>query len=372
MNKKGFTLFEIIVCIGVLAILGVASFFGVRLITNNIRVNKLSQITDKAVQAAQVYLETNAEVYNQLYKNQNGVVLPLNVLVNEGLLSLENTDLNNGDIEGEYVITALSTATGNSEDCVDIRTETSWYEGSSAPIYICTKNDGSSNLMMVNNSEIGNQNIVKKEPYIYKGISPNNFVMYNGNGPYRIYYIDTDDSIVLVNNSSGFGSVFNGKTDDLKGYTTSNYTYKAIPASDKIGFYDFNTGTIVDKTEKILTGADYANIAEQLTKKECDYVVNKVVDTVISEASHESCTSCGNRCYSCETIYHGYPSESTKNYTYENKCTSENIYYWLTQYGTYSNNKNSLPRKIRLNKCMKIKSGTGQVYEPYELDDSKC
>ena len=46
-----------------------------------------------------LYIETNKETYNQLYEKNNGVVIPLNVLVDEGLLSLENTDLKKSDIE---------------------------------------------------------------------------------------------------------------------------------------------------------------------------------------------------------------------------------------------------------------------------------
>ena len=87
MRKKGFTLIEIIVCLSLVTIIGVFSFFGVRLVNNNIRINKLSQITDKAIQAAQVYIETNKEASSQLYREKNGVVVPLNVLVNEGFIA---------------------------------------------------------------------------------------------------------------------------------------------------------------------------------------------------------------------------------------------------------------------------------------------
>ena len=41
--KKGFTLIEIIVSISVIAVLGVASFFGIRLVSNNIKIDKLEE-----------------------------------------------------------------------------------------------------------------------------------------------------------------------------------------------------------------------------------------------------------------------------------------------------------------------------------------
>ena len=166
-NKKGFTLIEIIICISLIVVIGTASFFGIKIIRKNILVDKLEKINDKILSAAEVYIETNKETYNQLYKKKNGVVIPLNVLVNEGLLSLENTDLKQTDIEDEYVITALTSSTPSStSDCIDIRTSTSWMTTSTAPIYICTNSSGGGNLT-ITTDDSNYDKVVNKERYVF-------------------------------------------------------------------------------------------------------------------------------------------------------------------------------------------------------------
>ena len=70
-SKKGFTLIEIIICVALIAIIGTAGFFGVKAINKKIRVKELKQISEKALLAAEVFLETDTESYNQLYKNHN-------------------------------------------------------------------------------------------------------------------------------------------------------------------------------------------------------------------------------------------------------------------------------------------------------------
>ena len=144
MNRKGFTLIEIIICISMIVLIGVGSFVGISLVNKNLVKKGLEQITDKAVKATQVYIETNEEAKTQLYTEKNAIKIPIKVLINEGLLSLKGTNLSDKDIKKQYTITALSTPTGNKKDCVDINTKTSWDE--SKAIYICTyskSDDGS-------------------------------------------------------------------------------------------------------------------------------------------------------------------------------------------------------------------------------------
>ena len=107
-NKKGFTLIEIIICIGVLAVVGVVSFVGMNYVSNNIRINKLKDIEDEILTAAKVYLETNNEANDRVFLKKQGVIVPLKVLVNEGLLDLTLTDLDIKDVGEEYVYTSLS------------------------------------------------------------------------------------------------------------------------------------------------------------------------------------------------------------------------------------------------------------------------
>ena len=222
-NKKGFTLIEIIICIGMLAVIAVGSFVGIHLVNKNLTIKELNQITNKAVQAAQVYIETNKEAQTQLYTEQNAVKIPIKVLVNEGLLSLKGTKVNEKMIENEYVITALSTGSTTSTECTNIDSKASW--DSDHVIYICTNlnNKGEvtgSNLATIDPTKYGNKTTVSNEPYYFKGLYPNNEIVFDDktqiicdrhegdkirkdvsiNWRYHIAirYIDRDDSIVFV------------------------------------------------------------------------------------------------------------------------------------------------------------------------------
>ena len=178
MNKKGFTLVEIVVCISLLVIIAVGSFVGIRMVNKKINIDKLNQITDKAVQAAQVYIETNKEATNQLYSNKNGVSLPLQLLVNEGLLNLDGTKLKDDDLKNQYVVTFLG-GTGSSENCEQITSTTSW--SNNKPIYLCMNSTtGSSNLATIDPTKYGNKTYVSNEPYYFKGLNPNNWVEIEG------------------------------------------------------------------------------------------------------------------------------------------------------------------------------------------------
>ena len=202
MRKKGFTLIEIIVCIALISVIGVGSFIGIKIVDKKILKDKLDQITDQAVQAAQIYLETNNVAYNQLYNNQNGVSLPLKLLVNEGLLDISNTKLDDSDLENQYVVTFLG-GSGSSENCEQITTTTSW--SNNQPIYLCMRSDGTSNLATIDPSKYSNKTYVSNEPYYFKGRDPNNYVQltYTGNSgtvyerTFRIIYIDRNDDIII-------------------------------------------------------------------------------------------------------------------------------------------------------------------------------
>ena len=87
-NNKGFTLIEKIICIAILAIVGVT---GIVITLNDKKNNNLLDYMDIILNASNVYLETNKEVKEQLYNEKNAVYIPLRALVNEGLLDLSNT-----------------------------------------------------------------------------------------------------------------------------------------------------------------------------------------------------------------------------------------------------------------------------------------
>ncbi len=56
-NKKGFTLIEIIICVGMLAVIAVGSIVGINLVNKNLTVKELNQITNKAIQAHKYILK---------------------------------------------------------------------------------------------------------------------------------------------------------------------------------------------------------------------------------------------------------------------------------------------------------------------------
>lgn len=208
MKKKGFTLIEIIICITLITIIGTASFFGIRFVNKQIKISKLEQITDRAIQAAQVYLETNEEANKQLYSNSNGISVPLQLLVNEGLLNIDNTDLTINDLKDEYVVTFLG-GSGGTENCEQITSSASW--ANDKPIYLCMNSNGSSNLAFIDPTKYGNLTTVSKEPYIFKGNNPDNYVLLPGktisDTRIRIYKIDRDDSIWIYYGYSDFNSI---------------------------------------------------------------------------------------------------------------------------------------------------------------------
>lgn len=254
--KKGFTIIEIIISIGLIVVIAVGSFVGIRLVDKRMLVDKLNQITDKATLAAQVYIETNKSVSKQLYQNKNGVSLPLQLLVNEGLLSLDGTKLNNEDIKNQYVITFLGkTGESGSDNCEQITSTTSW--GNDKEIYLCMNNDGSSNLATIDPTKYSNKTNVTNEPYYFTGFYPHNYVKYNDAnklqcnlyrssnnqlirnltlGDFRILYVDRDDTITLV-----------AKDND-----NSNSSYYV-----KCSFEDKDINFFVGKSEVINTISNY-------------------------------------------------------------------------------------------------------------------
>lgn len=336
MKRKGFTLIEIIVCISLLAIIGLGSFVGIRIVNKNILHDKLEKITDKAIAAAEVYIETNKETYNQLYEKQNGVVIPLNVLKNEGLLDLSTTTLEDKDIEGEYVIAALSGGT-STENCVDIRTETSWYKGSSSPIYICTDSTGNyTKIATIDQTNLGNLNKVQREIYYFKGKYPNNYAYYNGQSM-RILSVDTDDSITIVKSN-------------CVDYGTNRWHFTSI----------FNNNMILNSNPNSELG--YNNTIY----KKC---TNKTDETAISNGKYDS--TCG-----------GYPINNAQYYNTTSCGQRHDTASGTTYAGAYGYSyvvgidenwiSNNQERYIHLKPCVKITSGTGASDSPFRLDGSKC
>lgn len=329
-NKKGFTLIEIIICIGLIVLIGTSSIVGFKIISNKKLITKLEQISERASEAAQVYIETNDTATNQLYNNKNGVSLPLQLLVNVGLLSLEGTELTEEDIKDQYVVTFLG-GTGSSENCEQITSTNSW--SNNQPIYLCLNSNGSSNLATIDPTKYGNRTTASQEPYYFVGAGINNYVKYNDN-TYQIYYIDTDDTLVLYSESN-FGSVFNGNTLPITNYSVkqkSTYQY----------------------AQRVYCGNDSRPRIGELYYK--------------STSEGESCINEFDVIKTSYCIYfNSYVDflDAWMNFNWDNYGNFSTYGYYIE---TSSGRNACTGYKIHLNNKFKLGSGTGDYSNPYMLE----
>lgn len=335
MNKKGFTLVEVIVCISLLVIIGVGSFVGIRMVNKKINIDNLNQITDKAVQAAQVYIETNKEATNQLYSNKNGVSLPLQLLVSEGLLNLDGTKLEEDDLKNQYVVTFLG-GTGSSENCEQITSTTSW--SNNKPIYLCMNSTtGSSNLATIDPTKYGNKTYVSNEPYYFKGTYPNNYAYFNGNRM-RIISVDVDDTLTVAGYIGSYQFAGTNETKTTIFNENEVFDFPTIWSGRGCSKCYVDRYAYSSKCQKDLK---YQTASERATDVYGGFHIEPYMyyNTEICENNQTNL----------------YPSVSqTGNTVYG--------YTWL----------NSNYRYLHLKSCMKIASGAGSFDNPYIIKDNNC
>lgn len=241
MNKKGFTLVEIIVCIVLIIAIGAGSVFGVRTIKNNIVKKELTQIQDKIFEAVNIYIETKREAKEQVYNEKNTAIIPLNVLEDEGIITFN--DIN---IKEQYVISLLGGETRDAA-CMGTTLIGSWEIGKNSGkiIYLCTdielnnaiqtKIESSSKATILTSYENNGY-------YIAKGQNPKNYVKFEveaGNPEndfaffpndadkdlWRVIGIDDTGAIKLIYNknvdsNNSVNYIIN--TDKREGYTECN------------------------------------------------------------------------------------------------------------------------------------------------------
>lgn len=152
MNKKGFTLIEIIICLSLISLIAVISimFFQNR--------NKLVKTTDLILESAQVYIdvEKNEEgkTYREgLFSGGTALSIPLTDLENKGYINdnIIKTLEKEGISKDNYILAAVFS---DSKDyCTDsesvIMFEASWDEKlkeQTVPIYLCKYNKSISNI----------------------------------------------------------------------------------------------------------------------------------------------------------------------------------------------------------------------------------
>ena len=398
MKKRGFTLVEIIVAIGLLTVIGVGSFVGIRAINNKKILNKLNKITNKVLEAAQVYIETNKEARNQLYEEENGVVLPIQLLVNEGLLDIKSSNITEEEIKNEYVLLAESPSVSDegSVECQDISESVSW---SNKPVYLCLSNEINENIKNIQNnvnsiqntvneilfkvngyissqSTIENRNklnidITLNDIYYYKGsgTTPRNYLKYK-NKTYRILSVDTDDSITIMSETE-FDNTFKDKNMSMAHYTIkTDYLPEA-------SYPHINSDNKCDGPHEVVLngGCLYKNYGGYVN----DY------KSFTSENNMDFNLSNNYEFLDFIDLLKTSPNLSMTNMNYNaclyTKCENS----WLCNYYIKQQTSKSCGRncnsgicnfmpnayKIHLKPCMKIISGTGGQENPYILED-KC
>ena len=365
MKKRGFTLIEIIVSIAIIALIGVGSFVGVRYVNEKIRINKLSQITDKAIMAADVWIESNKEASNQLYSERNAVFVPLTHLVNDGLLSLDNTDLTLDNIKGEYVIKALS-GEGKDTSCDEIKTVTSWDK--SNPLYICThlNSDGStsSNISIIDPDKTSNMNKASREPYYFRGGNPNNYIKLKGSDNlYRILSIDIDDSLYLFTSGSFDNNITSSNlTTSASAYWTAWYYYS--------NHYSSADAFSLDYLKKVNNGPIYIDHIDYINS--CQDGNDGVNACWIGTDTISKLNMASKPLGNSAIYFHGSSADFIRGPKDSSGCYSIEFTsgLYICKHSGYVDRK-IVQVKLHLKSCLKITGGIGSYTDPYILEN-KC
>ena len=86
MNKKGFTLIEIIISLSLIVIIGITATVMVVNHNKNKEIRTLKQYNEKLENALNVYIENHPEIMNNLNDTSKAAIVTLEVLKNDGLI----------------------------------------------------------------------------------------------------------------------------------------------------------------------------------------------------------------------------------------------------------------------------------------------
>lgn len=112
MNKKGFTLVEIIVTIGLLALLGVGIGVSLTKVLKNQDENSYETFIEKVKSASTLYISNNSKLINDLESNKGYILITINDLISNGYL---REDLTNPKT-GEKIKDLIEPSNPNEED----------------------------------------------------------------------------------------------------------------------------------------------------------------------------------------------------------------------------------------------------------------
>lgn len=198
--KKGFTLVEIIISIGLILLIGTGVTVGIIITNNKNNLNKLDEMSAEIYTAVQLLIETDESIKQQLYNNKNGVVVPLKKLQSEGLVDFKDID-----IDDHHVLTMLASNNELEKCSGSLYNIGTWTVSDDDVIYICADNNANENIK---------QQLINDNPYVARGEKPNNYVIFDvitdtsrpvyfpeeDQDLWRIYTMDENNGIKLVYN----------------------------------------------------------------------------------------------------------------------------------------------------------------------------
>lgn len=149
MKKRGFTLIEIIICISLLAIIGVSSIIVVSKTTSN----NFKSIEKQILTAADTYINIEKDdngktFFKGINNGGQGVILPLSKLVDKGYINDDainkiKKEKGNDAVKDNYVLALLGDGT-EENDCTGVTLKISWDNSIQEEVYLCPTNKTSS------------------------------------------------------------------------------------------------------------------------------------------------------------------------------------------------------------------------------------
>lgn len=398
-NKKGFTLVEIIVCITVIVLITTISFVSKNYLKKKQINDLLIEMQSKIYEAVNVYLETKDVVNTNLYDNGNAVVIPLNVLVKEGYI-----DLNNLNVDNHYVLSVLG-STVKESSCIDTTLVGSWEKENDTIIYLCTNveiplNEINSKfteletritnieniLNTLNSNNIKKSDLTNVDGYYYaQGANPNNYVKIKNNGYESIWRIVSisNDNIVLIGTEEKLLVAYK---DYFSLSLYNNVLREFGEDSDKPLNINYINDTYIERTKyywEFSYDAGHGGVDIAYFSKEYNsYLGLPNYSNLINSKSID-----GSYLIKILETYNAYIGYSSTNGNdgkiakFDNSSGVDYDLYGPRMYfdGNIYSNKNVMPL-ITLKKCVNIKKDTscsnknksGSENCPFSLDYSSC
>lgn len=211
MNKKGFTIIEIIICLGIITLIG--TICTVVLVKNN-KDKNIEKITNIILDAAKVFAnvekdEDGNNYISEIEKGRGGVKIPLSILVNKGYVKKEDANviyneykdtkvLKEGTDEDYYVL--LLDGRESETDSFycennQYQLEASWKIDAGKTLYLCNKK-------ISNGSSSSLRNLLTLKNALFF------------NYPDRNNYKDEDRGLYVLSDSNGYSLYFYGNVDN--------------------------------------------------------------------------------------------------------------------------------------------------------------